>query len=561
MPPQYGLYTAIVPAVIAALFGSSRHLISGPTTAISLVIFASIGAYAQPGSPEYIRMVLTLTLLVGVFQLTLGVARLGALINFVSHSVVIGFTAGAAVLIAASQFKHLFGLSYGNAPSFVENLGLLARHIKEMNHFSPIVAGLTLAIILVIRKIKPTWPSMLIGMMAGGVLTVSMGWQNEGVRVVGALPSPIPPLSMPDFSFDVIKKLATPALAAAMLGLMEAVSIARSVALQSGQRINGNQEFIGQGISNIVGSFFSSYASSGSFTRTGVNYRAGAKTAAAAIFSSIWLFVILLFVAGFAAYLPIASMAAVILIVAYNLVDFHHIHTIIKTSTVESMIMLVTLLSTLFMELEFAIYVGAFLSIGIYLNKTANPKVTPRVPDIANRQFVTINTVEQQCSQFGIVRVDGDLYFAAMTYVEEQIALLHSMMPSQKKLLIMLSSVNHIDVSGVESLQRLVSDWRKTGRDVYFYGIKWRLMDILHKSGAYRVIGRENIFRDKETAVEDIVKCLDLNVCAKCTKRVFWECDANKAAAGKSAAPAASPMAIPGGSPAHVVPAFAGKDA
>ncbi|MBF0590475.1 MAG: SulP family inorganic anion transporter [Nitrospirae bacterium] len=531
MPPQYGLYTAIVPAIIAALFGSSRHLISGPTTAISLVIFGSIGALAAPGSEQYIKLVLLLTVLVGVIQFTLGAARLGSLINFVSHSVVIGFTAGAAVLIAFSQFKHVFGLSFKNAAELVENIKLLMEHIHAFNPYSVYVAAFTLAIIIVMRRLKPTWPAMLFGMVSGGILTVAMGWNNPGigVKVVGALPSPLPPLSMPDFSLASIKMLMPTALAIAMMGLMEAVSIARSVALQSGQRLNGSQEFIGQGISNIVGAFFSSYASSGSFTRTGVNYRAGAKTAAAGIFASVWLFLILLFVASFAAYLPIASMAAVILVVAYNLVDFHHIKAIIKTSLTEAMILTVTFLSTLFLELEFAIYVGALMSIVIYLKNTATPKVLSRVPELHSRQLVAATSEAQQCPQFGIIRVDGDLYFAAMTYVEEQIAILKAHMPQQKRLLIMLSSVNHIDVSGVESLVRLVQEWRKEGGDVYFYGIKWRLMHILYQSGAYHIIGADHIFKEKEAAIEKVLECLDLNTCERCKKRVFWECDKNKA--------------------------------
>ncbi|MCI4626100.1 MAG: SulP family inorganic anion transporter [Candidatus Magnetoovum sp. WYHC-5] len=531
LPPQYGLYTAIVPAIIAALFGSSRHLISGPTTAISLVIFSSIGGLVQPGSDEYISLVLLLTLLVGVLQFSMGAARMGGLINFVSHSVVIGFTAGAAVLIAVSQLKHFLGLDFKNASHFIDNIILLIKHIPELNPYVLIVSSATLFVVILVRKIKPTWPNMLFGMLTGAVLTVLTGWQNEGVKVIGALPSPIPPLSLPAFSLESVKLLTTPALAIAMMGLMEAVSIARSVALQSGQRIDGNQEFIGQGLSNIIGAFFSSYASSGSFTRTGVNYRSGAKTQAAAIFASIWLFLILFFISPYAAYLPIASMAAVILVVAYNLVSFHHIAAIFKISSTEAFILVVTFLATLFLELEFAIYVGALLSVGIYLNKTSNPNVLPRIPEGPSRHFVTANSANQLCPQFGIVRVDGDLYFAAMTYVEEQIAMLNSLIPTQKKLLLVFSSVNHIDVTGVESLKHLIEDWRKAGGDVYFYGIKWKLMTILYKSGVAHLVGSDHIFRDKETAVDTIVKELDVKVCAMCEKRVFWECDANKARA------------------------------
>ncbi|MCG6553234.1 MAG: SulP family inorganic anion transporter [Candidatus Magnetominusculus sp. LBB02] len=534
MPPEYGLYSAMIPAVIAALFGSSKHLISGPTTAISLVIFASISAITEPGSNYYIELTLLLTLMTGVFQFILGAARLGGLINFVSHSVVIGFTTGAAILIASSQLKHLFGLQYKNAAHFVDNIGLLIKNVHDLNIYSLMTAAVTLFIVLFVRKVRPKWPSMLFAMVGGAVLAVSMGWQGKGVKVVGALPSAIPHFVLPHLSLDSIRVLSTPAMAIAMLGLMEAVSIARSIAMKSGQKIDGNQEFIGQGLSNIVGSLFSAYASSGSFTRSGVNYSAGAKTPAAAIFAAAWLMAILMFVVSYAAYLPIASMAAVILVVAYNLVDFHHIRTTFRLSKQDTAVMLVTFLSTLFLELEFAIYVGALLSIGLFLNKTAQPKVLPRVPEIHNRQLVT-DPFLPQCPQMGMIMIDGDLYFAAMSHVEENITRLQAFTPTQHTLLIICSSINQIDLSGVESLVHMVDEYRRNNKDIYFCGIKPPMMKLMEKSGAVEEIRHDHIFESKEQAIETLVSMQDTGVCSECPHRVFWECDAKKAAAKATA--------------------------
>ncbi len=528
MPPEYGLYSAMIPAVIAALFGSSKHLISGPTTAISLVIFASISAMAEPGSNHYIELVLLLTLMTGVFQFILGAARLGGLINFVSHSVVIGFTTGAAILIASSQLKHLFGLQYKNAAEFTDNIALLIKNIHDINIYSLATAVVTLFIVLFVRKFRPKWPSMLFAMVGGAVLTVSMGWQEKGVKVVGALPSAIPHFGLPTFSMESMRVLSTPAMAIAMLGLMEAVSIARSVALKSGQKIDGNQEFIGQGLSNIVGSFFSSYAASGSFTRSGVNFSAGAKSPAAAIFAAAWLMAILMFVVSYAAYLPIAAMAAVILVVAYNLIDFHHIKSTFRLSKQDAAVMTVTFLSTLFLELEFAIYVGALLSIGLYLNKTARPKVLPRIPEIHNRQLVT-DPFLPQCPQLGLIMIDGDLYFAAMSHVEENIARLQSFSPTQHTMLIICSSINQIDLAGVETLVHMVDEHRRNNKDIYFCGIKAPMMSLMERSGAIEEIRHDHIFESKEHAIETLVSNLDTGVCSECPHRVFWECDAKKA--------------------------------
>ncbi|MBF0516818.1 MAG: SulP family inorganic anion transporter [Nitrospirae bacterium] len=534
MPPEYGLYTAMIPAVIAALFGSSKHLISGPTTAISLVIFASISKMAEPTTSHYIELTLLLTLMTGVFQFILGAARLGGLINFVSHSVVIGFTTGAAILIASSQLKHLFGLQYKNAAHFTDNIVLLIKNVHDFNPYSLMTAGVTLVIVLFVRKVRPKWPSMLFAMVGGAALAASMGWQAKGVKVVGALPSAVPHFAMPHFSMDAISALSGPAMAIAMLGLMEAVSIARSVALKSGQKIDGNQEFIGQGLSNFVGSLFSSYASSGSFTRSGVNYSAGAKSPFAAIFAAAWLMAILTFVVSYAAYLPISAMAAVILVVAYNLVDFHHIKTTFKLSKQDAGVMGVTFLATLFLELEFAIYVGALLSIGLYLNKTAQPKVLPRVPEVHSRQLVT-DPFLPQCPQMGLIMIDGDLYFAAMSHVEENIARIQSFAPSQHKLLIICSSINEIDLTGVETLVHMVEEYRRNNKDIYFCGIKPQMLKLMERSGAVEEIGHDHIFDSKEQAIMTLVESLQTGICAECPHRVFWECDAKKATAKSTA--------------------------
>ena len=289
LPPQYGLYTAMVTPIIAALFGSSRHLISGPTTAISIVIFASIKHHAVPGSPEFVTMALTLTFLAGVYQLAFGLAKLGALVNFVSHTVVMGFTAGAAILIATSQLKHVLGITVPRGESFAHTWVDIYHELGNVNLTVLGIALVTLLTAMVCRRLSPKLPSLLLGLIAGSLAALVIGGASHGVTFVEQIPAQLPPLSMPDFSVGVIRQLAPEAFAVALLGLIEAVSIARSVATRSHQRINSNQEFIGQGLSNMVGSFFSSYAGSGSFTRSGINYQAGARTPMAAIFAAILL--------------------------------------------------------------------------------------------------------------------------------------------------------------------------------------------------------------------------------------------------------------------------------
>ena len=302
LPPQYGLYTSMITPVIAALFGSSLHLISGPTAAISIVVFSALSGHAEPGSAEFISLALTLTFLAGLFQFAFGIARFGSLVNFVSHTVVIGFTAGAAILISTSQLKYVLGFHIPRGESFLHTWMEMFQQIGAINYYILAVSAVTLFTAIIVRRFLPRWPYLLFGMVAGGIFSILIDGQAHGVELVGAIPRSLPPLSAPDFSFEIIQKLIPDAFAIALLGLVEAVSIARSVASKSKQQINGSQEFIGQGLSNIIGSFFSSYAGSGSFTRSGINYDAGAKTPFSAIFASIFLLLIVLLIAPITAY-------------------------------------------------------------------------------------------------------------------------------------------------------------------------------------------------------------------------------------------------------------------
>jgi len=375
LPPEYGLYTAMVTPIIAALFGSSLHLVSGPTTAISIVIFSAISHHAEPGTAEFVSLTLTLTFLAGVYQLVFGLARLGAMVNFVSHTVVIGFTAGAAILIASTQLKHITGIFVPKGESFIHTLVDLYQGSSDTNFYLVTIALVTLITAVLVKKFLPKLPNLLLGMIVGSVLALYFKEFTSDIRLVGEIPAHLPPLSMPNFSFATIQMLAPEAFAVALLGLIEAVSISRAIATKSSQRIHSNQEFIGQGMSNMFGSFMSSYAGSGSFTRSGLNYASGAKTPLSAIFAAIILMAIVLLIAPLMAYLPIAAMAGVILVVAYNLIDFHHIRTTLSFSIEESAVLIATFLATLFLELEFAIYLGVLLSLVLFLGKTSTPSI------------------------------------------------------------------------------------------------------------------------------------------------------------------------------------------
>jgi SulP family sulfate permease len=549
MPPEYGLYAGMVPAVIAALFGSSWHLVSGPTTAASILLFSVLSTFAEPGSAQYVQFALTLTLMVGLIELGLGMARLGVLVNFISHSVVIGFTAGAAILIATSQVKHFFGIAVPQGSSFAATWGRLFTHAADIQPYVLAVGATTLALGLVARRLAPRLPYMIVAMVGGGLAAAALrtfGGNAADIRLVGSLPSAIPPLSLPSFQPEVIQQLATPALAVALLALTEAVSIARAVAVRSGQQIDGNQELIGQGLSNVVGSFFSAYVATGSFNRTGVNFAAGARTPLASILSAGLLVAVVMLLAPLAAYLPNAAMAGVLFLVAWGLIDFHHIRQILRSGYAETVTLTVTFLATLLLSLEVAILLGALLSIGFYLSRTARPRVVARVPDPthATRKFVDA-TSGRECPQLRFVRVDGSLFFGAVNHVREELAQQDERAPAQTHLAIVAQGINFADLSGAEFLAHEARRRREMGGGLYLIRPKPALIEALEAGGYLEAIGRENIFGAKNEAIRAVYAKLDRNRCAGCPARIFRECHAARVPAHAEPGPVRNALAHP----------------
>ena len=527
LPPEYGLYTAMVTPIIAALFGSSFHLVSGPTTAISIVVFSAVSHHATPGTPEFISMALTLTFLAGIYQFAFGIARLGSLVNFVSHTVVIGFTAGAAILIATSQLKHITGIFVPKGETFLHTWMDLFAGIGDINPYLVIIGLATLISAVLSKRFLPKLPNLLIGMVIGSVLALFLKDYSD-IKLVGEIPAHLPPLSHPEFTFQALKTLAPEAFAVALLGLIEAVSISRAVATKSSQRINSNQEFIGQGLSNMAGSFFSSYAGSGSFTRSGINYEAGAKTPLSAILAALFLMLIVLLIAPLTAYLPIAAMGGVILLVAYNLIDFHHIKHTLSFSKSESSILLTTFFATLFLELEFAIYLGVLLSLILFLAKTS----TPRIPtlsfdeEVNNQQRKLININQKplkQCPQLKIIRIDMSIYFGSINHIQNRIA---HIVDNERiyNILIVASGINFIDLAGAEALVAENSRLKQLGGGLYFVNMKSSVYEFSAKSCFIKKIGSDHFFDSKTEAFKSIYKKLDKNICSNCNALIFKEC-------------------------------------
>ena len=368
MPPHYGLYAAMVPCLIAALFGSSRLMVTGPANAISLTTIALIAPLALPESPQYVVFVLTLSFLVGVIQLTLGFSGIGKWVEKVPHSVIVGFTAGAAVLIINSQVGTLLGMNIPRGTDVIDTLKLLSSLALrgDMQWQSIALVLITLGIIRLWSPLNKYVPSMLIAVIIGALAAILIELAFPAIspfKRVSSIPGAFPPISMPDLSLSTLQTLFAATLIMTLLASTEAMAIARAIALKSKDQFNANQEFIGQGLANIAGSFFSAYPSSGSFNRTGVNLAAGAKTPLSAICAAIFLIIILAFVSPLAKHIPYVVIASLLLTVAWKLIDLKQIRHEFNMGKKEWIPMVITATGTIAIPLEWAILLGIFSSV------------------------------------------------------------------------------------------------------------------------------------------------------------------------------------------------------
>jgi SulP family sulfate permease len=528
MPPEYGLYTCMVPAIIAALFGSSWHLVSGPTTAASIIMFASLSGMAIPGSEKYVALAITLAFMVGVMQLVMGMVRLGALVNFISHSVVVGFTAGAACLIAAKQANEFLGIDIPDGMHLFNTIEFLWVNWEQLHPLVMLVSVITLLTgILAQRRLggMSMIAALLVGSAAAVLFNLAFGEQTSGIGMVGALPQQLPPLSMPQFSFETFRQLSPLALAMTLFALTEAVSIARSISLKTGQPINGNQEFIGQGLSNILGSFFSSFVATGSFNRSGANYDAGARSPLAAVMAGVLLIVLVLLLAPLTSHLPKAAVSGLLFLVAWRLINFAQIHKILRADKKEAVILGVVFFGTVFFSIEFAILAGVILSLMTFLRKTSRPRLSPRVPDPESRTRKFIyGQFLPECPQLKILRLDDSLYFGSVAHVGELLRRYREHYPEQKHLFLLTKGIAQVDVAGAELLIKEVRERRNLGGDLYMYQLRETASKVFKRGGYRDEIGEANIFKNKEDAISTIFDRLDKSICATCEHRIFVEC-------------------------------------
>lgn len=573
LPPQYGIYSAVVPCIVAALSGSSWHVMSGPTNANSLALFAMLSPLAFAGSPAYIGLALAVTIVVGVMQLAVGTLRLGSLANFISPSVLLGFTCGAATLIGLYALKDLFGLEVPTGTSAFGVLRHLAENVDSINWAAASVGAVTLVVTLVCKRLWRKLPFMLLGLLAGygvALLLNQAGASGQHVNVVGPIPSALPHFNVPDVDWRKLPDLLGIASALTIVALGQSISIAKAVALRSGQHIDANREFIGQGLSNILSGFFSGYISCGSLNRSVPNFEAGARTPLASVFSALWLVALVAISAPLLAQIPMAAIAAMLLLVAWGLLDIARLRRIFTLSRTEFAIAIGTFAATLVIRLEMAVLLGTVLSLVAYLYRTSRPAVRSLVPDAddPDRRFTPLDELRRpqpECPQLKLLRMEGAIYFGAVQYVTDRLHWLRTVNPGQTHLLAMTKSMNFIDLAGAEMWESELAERRALGGDLYFHRPRTQVLQTWEQTGFTDKLGPDHIFPTKRQALHTIIDQLSPEICAQCQVRIFEECAARPGAQAHAArhtaqaGPATSYTGTPARQDSGHTPAISGE--
>lgn len=502
LPAYVGLYASFLPAIVAAVFGSSRQLATGPVAVVSLMTAAALEPLAIQGVANYMMYAAMLALIVGIFQLSLGLLRLGVLVDFLSHPVVVGFTNAAAIIIASSQVGKLFGITPEKGEHHYETMWNLILSLPQ-THMATLVMGVfALFLLIYIKKIDSKLPSVLITVVITTVMSWVLNFEGHGGSVVGVVPSGLPAFSVPSVSFADIKQLLVAAGVIALLGFVEAISVAKAIASETRQRLSANQELVGQGLSNISSGVFGGYPVSGSFSRSAVNFAVDGRTGFSSIVTGILVAITLLFLTPLLYHLPQATLAAVIVVAVVNLIKIEPIKHAWKVHRHDGVVAVVVFAVTLFFapHLEKGIMIGVLLSLVLFLYRTMSPTFV----EVARHEDGTLRNVElfnlKTSDSLSIFRFDGALYFANAGYLEGKILNNVAAKPELKAVVLDLESVAQVDATGEEALGRIAE--RLESADIEFYIARGKnsVLDAFRRSGLITKIGEERFFRERTQA-------------------------------------------------------------
>ena len=512
LPAYYGLYASFLPVIVASLWGSSAQLMTGPVAVVSLLTASTLAAHVTIGSDEFIALAIMLAFLVGMVQFLLGLFKLGVIVNFLSHPVILGFTNAAALIIGLSQLNKIFGVDKPRSEHFINDIWAVIMQIPQTHIPTLIMGVVAIAIMWGLKKYLPRIPGVLVAVFVTTVASWLINYQELGGQVVGAIPQGLPSLAMPQLSWEMVVTLLPSAFVISLVGFMEAISIAKAIASKTKQRVDPNQELIGQGLANMVGSLGQSYPVSGSFSRSAVNFNAGAITGMSAVFTALIVLITLLFLTPLLYHLPQAVLAAVIMMAVFGLINVRAIKHAWHAHKHDGLAVVVTFVATLAFapHLDNGIMLGAGMAIVLFLYRTMKPRVAilGRYKDGTLRD-VSVNPDLGTDEKILAIRYDGSLYFANVSFFEDAILEAEASKPEADFVLIVGDGINQLDASGEEVLHHVVSRLRDNGVTVIFSGLKKQVLDTIGRTGLRNLIGDDNIFATADQALESIYARLD----------------------------------------------------
>ncbi|MBK6784176.1 MAG: solute carrier family 26 protein [Saprospiraceae bacterium] len=510
LPPIYGLYAVTIPLILYAFLGTSRQLSVGPVAMISLLISSGIGHLAIAGSDQYIAMAILLALMVGIIQFSMGIFKLGFLVNFLSHPVIAGFTSAAAIIIAISQFKHLLGIKV-SGEKFLDIITQIFQNIVHTHPATFVIGLVSIGILLMVKKIHKLIPGPLVVVILGILVVYFSGLSEEGVKIVGEVPGGLPFFHHFSLNADYFRALLPIALTIAFVGFMESIAVAKAIqAKHKDYKLDANQELVALGLANIAGSFFKSFPVTGGFSRTAVNDQAGAKTGLASLISAVLIILTLLFFTSYFYYLPNSVLAAIIIVAVYGLVDVKEAKHLYHSDKTDFYLFMASALSTLMLGIEEGIITGVILSIAVLVYRVSYPHFAEIGMINNGKDFRNVNRFPDAETKDEIImmRFDAQLYFANSNFFKENAYNLISGRKKPKFFILDASPICKVDSTSVHMLHDFIMELKGEGITFLFANLIGPVKDTLNKSSLTEIVNAEESFMSVKDAYEYAVKKL-----------------------------------------------------
>ena len=505
MPPIYGLYASLAPVLVYALLGTSCQLSVAPVAMMSLLTAAGVAPIAGDDIERYIMLALLLALMVGVIQLAMGLAKFGFLTNFLSHPILAGFTSAAALIIGLSQLKHLLGLEIPRSHHIHEILWQAGSQLSSVHMITLGIGLLSIIVLVLLKRWKSSFPGALVVVGLSTAVVWAFAFADKGVNIVGAVPEGLPSFTQIKLDWPDIQALFPTALAISLVGFMESIAVAKVYATKNRYNIDANQELIGLGLANIVGSVFQSFPTTGGFSRTAVNAQAGGKTQVSAIVTAFIIGLTLLFLTPLFYYLPKAVLAAIVMVAVFGLIEWKEATFLWKVEKKEFGLMMLTFVATLSLGIEQGILAGVIASLLVVLHQTSRPHsaIEGRLPGTTTYRNLKRNPDAETVPHIAIFRLDASLYFANVSYFKDQLRGIIKDKPELETLILNFFPVNRIDSSAAHVLKEVVSYFQSNGIQVSFAGVKGPVRDLMEKAGLVELIGKENFFYEVHDAMKE----------------------------------------------------------